>query len=105
MNKIKFRVQKYPRVQLGGPLMSVFDKSMRREFLDFTASDPNLTWSFNYYKMSPGTLDYLRRHWGKLMQAVGDLADADKNLPQDAADWQGVLFLVRPVDLKKGTAG
>jgi DNA-binding Xre family transcriptional regulator len=101
-NRVKMKICKAPKVQPGGPLMSLFDTRRRGSFLDFSARNPDLVWSFSYYKLTPANLDLLRRSMRKLMDQMAEVSDGEKSLPKAAAQWHGLFYLVRPIDMKKG---
>lgn len=100
MNKVKF-TKKPARVKPGGPLMRSFDTKVRREFLNFSAADPELPWMFSYHRLSPASVAHVCEHMNKLMNVISQLAENDRVLPKSAASWQGVMFLMRPVDIGK----
>jgi transcriptional regulator with XRE-family HTH domain len=101
-NRVKMKIAKAPKVRPGGPLMSAFDNRRKGAFLDFSARNPDLLWSFAYYKLTPANLDLLRRSMRRLMDQMAEAADADKSLPKGSAQWHGLFYMARPIDMKKG---
>jgi len=70
---------------------------LTRFFETFDVNTPD--WSFAYAKFSPSSLELVRDLFRKFIEAFEQIADGDRNLPTDLAQWHGLLFMMRPIEL------
>jgi len=97
-NRIRVSVSRNFSVRRGGPLMRLAHQTLLKRFLEtFDVNTPD--WSFAYAKFSPSSLELVRDLFRKFIEAFEQIADGDRELPVDQAQWHGLLFMLRPIEL------
>jgi len=97
-NRVRLRVSRNFDVQRGGPLMRLAHEAILKGFFDaFETASPD--WSFAYAKLSASSLERARELIRNFIIALEKIADGDRELPIDLAQWYGMLFMLRPVDI------
>jgi transcriptional regulator with XRE-family HTH domain len=97
-NRVRVLIGRNFDVQKGGALMKMAHDTMLKDFFDkFDVAMPD--WLFGYGKLSPASLERVRELARNFMVAFDDIAEADRELTLDLAQWYGFFFMLRPVDL------
>jgi transcriptional regulator with XRE-family HTH domain len=97
-NRVRLRVSRNFNVQRGGPLMRLAHEAILKGLFDaFEATSPD--WSFAYAKLSASSLERVRDLVRNFVTAFEKIADGDRELPIDLAQWHGMLFMLQPVDI------
>jgi transcriptional regulator with XRE-family HTH domain len=97
-NRVRVMVGRNFNVQMGGALVKLAHDALLKDFFrefDVTAPD----WLFGFGKLSPSSLQRVRELARNFMEAFATIAEADRELPLDLADWYGFFYMLRPVDL------
>jgi len=97
-NRVRVSVSRNFSVRRGGPLMRLAHQTLLKGFFEtFDINRPD--WSFAYAKFSDSSLELVRDLFRKFVEAFEQIADGDRELPLDMAQWHGLLFMMRPIDL------
>jgi transcriptional regulator with XRE-family HTH domain len=97
-NRVRVMVGRNFNVQTGGALVKLAHDALIKDFFtkfDVTAPD----WLFGFGKLSPSSLERVRELARNFIEAFDAIAEADRELPLDLADWYGFFYMLRPVDL------
>jgi transcriptional regulator with XRE-family HTH domain len=99
-NRVRVLVSRDFNVQIGGPMARLaYDALLKDFFSKFDVAMPD--WRFAFGKLSPSSLERVRELARNFMAAIDDIAEADRELPLDLAEWHGFFFMLRPVDLAR----
>jgi transcriptional regulator with XRE-family HTH domain len=97
-NRVRVLIGRNFNVQSGGPMARLAHDALLKDFFSkFDVS--NQDWLFGFGKLSPSSLERMRELARNFMEAFDDIAQADRALPLDLAEWYGFFFMLRPVDL------
>src|SRR5579859_4638371 len=97
-NRIRLKVCPLFQVERGGPLArSARRRSLERMVHTFDLCDD--VWSFSIDKLSPGSLEKARQLLRDFTDAMAKIAEQDRALSRDAADYHGVFILLKPIDI------
>ena len=73
------------------------DAMIKDFFSKFDMATPD--WQFSFGKLSPSSLERVRELARNFMDAFDTIAEADRDLTLDLADWYGFFCMFRPIDL------
>jgi hypothetical protein len=73
------------------------DALIKDFFNEFDVMMPD--WLFGFGKLSPSSLERVRELARNFIEAFDAIAEADRELTLDLADWYGFFYMLRPVDL------
>jgi hypothetical protein len=62
------------------------------EHFDIATTD----WSFGCAKFSPASMERTRALLANFLAALGAIAEGDRNLPMDLAEWQSMFVMLHP---------
>jgi transcriptional regulator with XRE-family HTH domain len=97
-NRVRVSVNRNFSVRPGGPLMRLAHQTLLKGFFEkFDVDEPD--WSFAYAKLSKSSMELVRDLFKKFIEAFEQIADGDRELPIDRAQWNGLLFMIRPIDV------
>jgi transcriptional regulator with XRE-family HTH domain len=97
-NRVRVMVGRNFNVQMGGALARLAHDALIKDFFSkFDVTHPD--WLFGFGKLSPSSLERVRELARNFMEAFDTIAEADRELPLDLADWYGFFYMIRPVDL------
>ena len=97
-NRVRVLVGRNFNVQKGGAMAKLAHDAMLKDFFGrFEVTMPD--WLFGYGKLSPSSLERVRELARNFMVAFDDIAEADRELTLDLAQWYGFFFMLRPVDI------
>lgn len=97
-NRVRVLVHRNFNVQKGGAMARLAHDAIIKDFFgEFDVTMPD--WLFGYGKLSPASLERVRELARNFIAAFDDIAEADRELTLDLADWHGFFFMLRPVDL------
>jgi len=97
-NRVRVLVGRNFNVQVGGPLARLaHDAFIKDIFSNFDVTMPD--WLFGFGKLSPSSVERVRELARNFMEAFDDIAEADRELPLDLAEWHGFFFMLKPIDL------
>ncbi len=102
-NRIRLRVSPLLRIERGGPLV----KSLRANLLEdmFRKFDvASEDWGFSFAKLSPASMQRARDLIMDFMLTLAKIAESDRDLPSDKADWHGMFLMINPVDIPQQRA-
>jgi transcriptional regulator with XRE-family HTH domain len=95
----KVRVKAGRAVALHSPLKRLFRSlGVQKDFSDFDPESEEVSWIFNYYKLSPASLDHVKKLAEKLNAAAAEISHNDHRIPGNAARWYGIMNIIRPFD-------
>jgi len=95
-NRIKLLTAKFPHWLPGGPVRRQFDRTLKIEFstLDYHAA--GVFWDLETVKLSRASQGQLRTLTDEFMRAIRSLADKDRQLPSNEAEWRSVMTISKP---------
>jgi transcriptional regulator with XRE-family HTH domain len=97
-NRVRVLVGRNFNVQRGGAMAKLANDSMIMDFFSkFDMATPD--WQFTFGKLSPSSLERVRELARNFMDAFDTIAEADRDLTLDLADWYGFFCMFRPIDL------
>lgn len=97
-NRIRLKVGRNFNVEKGGPLMRLARDALVYDFFehfDVAATD----WSFGYAKFSQASMERARALLAEFLAALEAIAERDKDLPMELAEWQSMFVMLHPVDI------
>jgi transcriptional regulator with XRE-family HTH domain len=98
LNRIKIKIRRNFTVTRGGPLMKLVREALLTDlFKRFDITDED--WMITYAKLSVPSLQRIRELQQEFVKAIFAIAAEDKDLPSDVADWNGIFFMMRPIDI------
>ena len=97
-NRVRVLVGRNFNVQKGGAMAKLAHDAMLKDFFaKFDMATPD--WQFSFGKLSPSSLERVRELARNFVDAFDSIAEADRELTLDLADWHGFFCMFRPVDL------
>jgi len=97
-NRVRVMVGRNFNVQKGGAMAKLAHNALIKDFFnEFDVMMPD--WLFGFGKLSPSSLERVRELARNFMEAFDMIAEADRELTLDLADWYGFFYMLRPVDL------
>lgn len=97
-NRVRVMVGRNFNVQKGGAMMKLAHDAILKDFFGkFEVAMPD--WLFGYGKLSPSSLERVRELARNFLEAFDAIAEADRELTLDLAQWYGFFYMCRPVDL------
>ena len=97
-NRVRVLIARNFNVQKGGAMMKLAHDALLKDlFSKFDVAMPD--WLFGYGKLSPASLERVRELARNFMEAFDNIAEADRELTLDLADWYAFFFMLPPVDL------
>jgi transcriptional regulator with XRE-family HTH domain len=95
-NRIRMRVCPLFHVEKGGPLArSARQDSLSRMFSDFNLRADD--WAFSIDKLSPSSVEKARLLQREFIDALAKIAEQDRDLSRESADYHGVFVLMKPI--------
>ncbi len=97
-NRIRLRVGRNFNVEKGGPLMRLARDALVYDFFahfDVATTD----WSFGYFKLSKASMERARALLTDFLAALEAIAEKDRDLPMDLAEWQSMFVMLHPIDI------
>ncbi len=98
-NRVRVMVGRKFNVQNGGAMARLAHDALIKDFFDkFDVTTPD--WLFGFGKLSPSSVERVRELARNFIEAFDAIAEADRELTLDLADWYGFFYMLRPVDLE-----
>jgi transcriptional regulator with XRE-family HTH domain len=97
-NRIRMNVSPLSQVEAGGPLA----RSARQDSLDRMVRTFDLCddiWSFSIDKLSTASVEKATRLLREFSDALAKIAEADRALSRESAQYHGVFVLMKPIDI------
>jgi len=97
-NRLRMRVCPLFHVEKGGPLArSARQDSLSRMFSDFNLRADD--WTFSIDKLSPSSVEKARLLQREFTDAMAKIAEQDRDLSRESADYHGVFLLMKPIEI------
>jgi transcriptional regulator with XRE-family HTH domain len=97
-NRVRVMVGRNFNVQQGGAMVKLAHDALIKDFFrEFDVMMPD--WLFGFGKLSPSSVERVRELARNFIEAFDAIAEADRELTLDLADWYGFFYMLRPVDL------
>lgn len=101
-NRVRLRVSPLNGIERGGPLVRSLRANLLEDmFRKFDVSSED--WSYSFDKLSPASVERVRDLIRDFTKALAKIAEQDRNLPADMAEWQGVFVMMNPIDVRSQT--
>jgi hypothetical protein len=97
-NRIRLKVGRNFNVEKGGPLMRLARDALVYDFFehfDVATTD----WSFGYFKLSKASMERARVLLADFLAALEAIAERDRDLPMELAEWQSMFVMLHPIDI------
>jgi transcriptional regulator with XRE-family HTH domain len=97
-NRIRMKVSPLSQVERGGPLA----RSARQDSLEgmvHTFDLCNDVWSFSIDKLSTASVEKATRLLREFTDALAKIAEEDRALSRESAEYHGVFVLMKPIDI------
>ncbi len=99
-NRVRVMVGRNFNVQTGGPMARLAHEALLKDFFSkFDVAMPD--WLFAFGKLSPSSLERVRELARNFQEGFDEIAQTDRELPLDLAQWYGFFYMLRPVDLTR----
>lgn len=98
-NRVRVMVGRNFNVQNGGAMARLAHDALLKDFFSkFDVTKPD--WLFGFGKLSPSSLERVRELARTFQDGFDAIAEADRELTLDLADWYGFFYMLRPVGLE-----
>ena len=98
-NRVRVMVGRNFHVRNGGAMAKLAHDALLKDFFSkFDVTTPD--WLFGFGKVSPSSLERVRELARTFQDGFDAIAEADRELALDLADWYGFFYMLRPVDLE-----
>jgi len=84
----------------GGPVRALYEKRMRRLFLEGEAGTDDEAFRFASGELSKASMNIMQRHIDRLLRSFEELVELDTSLPREARQNTGLMLALRPWEMR-----